>query len=489
MAVVLVIDDDRAVCHMIARTFQDSDVQVHAAGNAEVGMHALRQHKPDVVLLDIALPEVSGLELYQQICALDNKLPVIFITASDSSETAIRTMSLGAYDYLVKPLDVARIQTVVRQAIDIRRLMNIPVRAGSGDSEIDGNTLVGRSPQMLDVYKGIGRVARQDVTVLIRGESGTGKELVARAIFHHSLRSDGPFVAVNCAAIPDTLLESELFGHEKGAFTGADQRRIGKFEQCSGGTIFLDEIGDMTPLVQSKMLRVLQEQQFERLGSNHTIKTDVRVIAATHRDLEKMVNDGEFRNDLYYRLSAFTILLPPLRDRTDDLPLLIEHFLQRYSREFRKEVQSISEEAMELLLSYGWPGNLRELQNVLRQAILQTTGPMLIPEFLPPVFRNVHGTPTPGLHHDSEVEQDLTGFVETNLQRGSENLYAESLEMMERYLIARVLREVDGNQSKAAKILGITRGSLRNKIRSLGVSIDRTISIDGEEANEASVVE
>ncbi len=273
-----------------------------------------REAQPDAALLDILLPKTSGLELFEELRAADAKLPIVFITSLASSETAIKAMTLGAFDYLLKPLDVARIRDLVGQALEIRRLMSIPVELPGTDSQADdatspvrGDTLVGSSPQMQEVYKAIGRVAPQDVTVLIRGESGTGKELVARAVYQHSPRHKSQFLAVNCAAIPDALLESELFGHEKGAFTGADQRRIGKFEQCSGGTLFLDEIGDMSPLVQSKVLRVLQSQQFERVGGNQTITTDVRVIAATNRLLEKMVEEGEFRSDLYYRLSGFTI--------------------------------------------------------------------------------------------------------------------------------------------------------------------------------------
>ena len=266
--------------------------------------------------------------------------------------------------------------------------MRVPaVIPEGGEAKEDADALLGRCPAMQEVYKAIGRVAPQDVTVLILGESGTGKELVARAIYHYSSRAKGPFLAINCAAIPETLLESELFGHEKGAFTGADRKRIGKFEQCHGGTLFLDEIGDMTPLTQTKILRVLQEQEFERVGGNEPIKADVRVIAATNRDLEKMVAEGTFRGDLYYRLNVFTIKLPPLRERGDDLPLLAEHFVRRFGRELKKDVRGIAPEAMELLRRYPWPGNVRELQSVIKQALLQATGPVLLPEFLPAAVR------------------------------------------------------------------------------------------------------
>jgi two-component system nitrogen regulation response regulator GlnG len=487
MSKILVIDDDRSVRHLIEKAFEGSDVQVVSAATAEEGLRLQRETQPDAALLDILLPKTSGLELFEELREADAKLPIVFITSLASSDTAIKAMTLGAFDYLLKPLDVGRIRELVGQALEIRRLMSIPVEM-PGTPQVDdtvplvrGDTLVGSSPQMQEVYKAIGRVAPQDVTVLIRGESGTGKELVARAVYQHSARHKSQFLAVNCAAIPDALLESELFGHEKGAFTGADQRRIGKFEQCSGGTLFLDEIGDMSPLVQSKVLRVLQSQQFERVGGNQTISTDVRVIAATNRPLEKMVEDGEFRSDLYYRLSGFTIQLSPLRERRDDLVPLLESYLALFSRELHKDVHGISNEAMEVLTNYAWPGNVRELQNVLKQTLLRSAGPVIIPDFLPDRIRQ----PEAAIAADSEPETipgatDLRQFVEEQLDRGSINLYAETLEFMERYVVTHVLRICDGNQSKAARILGITRGCLRNKVRALGVSIDTRVQVAGE---------
>jgi DNA-binding NtrC family response regulator len=487
MSRILVIDDDRSVRHLIAKAFDDTDVEVMPAASAEEGLRLLSGSKPDAVLLDILLPEISGLDVFDRIRSVDTKLPVIFITSLSSSETAIKAMTLGAFDYLLKPLDLARIRDLVRQALEIRRLMSIPVdlpgaRLKSGNGEMTprrSDTLVGNSPQMQEVYKAIGRVAPQDVTVLIRGESGTGKELVARALYQHSPRVKGQFLAVNCAAIPDALLESELFGHEKGSFTGADQRRIGKFEQCSGGTLFLDEIGDMSSLVQSKVLRVLQSQQFERVGGNQTITTDVRVIAATNRDLEKMVEEGTFRSDLYYRLSGFTIQLAPLRERPEDLVPLLENYLAVFSGELSKDVHGISPEAMDVLLNYSWPGNVRELQNVLKQTLLRSAGHVIIPEFIPERIR----VPDEEIV-DSTVSEasgtDLRQFVDERLAAGSKDLYAEALEFMERYVVTRVLRVCEGNQSKAARMLGITRGCLRSKVRALKVSIDTLVQVEGE---------
>ena len=486
MSRILVIDDDRSVRHLIAKAFEDSDVEVVPAATADEGMQLLEKAQSDVVLLDILLPEISGLDLFERIRTVDPKLPVIFITSLSSSDTAIKAMTMGAFDYLLKPLDLARIRDLVRQAIEIRRLMSIPVDMPGAKSRTNGeatanrsDTLVGNSPQMQEVYKAIGRVAPQDVTVLIRGESGTGKELVARALYQHSPRVKGQFLAVNCAAIPDALLESELFGHEKGAFTGADQRRIGKFEQCSGGTLFLDEIGDMSPLVQSKVLRALQSQQFERVGGNQTITTDVRVIAATNRDLEKMVEEGEFRSDLYYRLSGFTIQLAPLRERPEDLAPLLENYVSMFSKELSKDVHGLSPEALEVLLNYSWPGNVRELQNVLKQTLLRSAGNVIIPDFIPDRVRSP-GAASSAAEAGDASGTDLKQFVDERLAGDSTDLYAESLEFLERYVVTRVLRVCEGNQSKAARMLGITRGCLRSKVRALKVSIDTTVQVEGD---------
>jgi DNA-binding NtrC family response regulator len=486
---VLIIDDDRSVVHLIRAACKQLDVEVHAAESAEEGLTLLKKTHPDVLLLDIVLPGTSGIDLFTRIRKLDERVPVIFITAGGESDTAIEAMKLGALDYLLKPLDVARVKELVEQALEINRLMEIPVempKPSPGNHE-----LIGRSPQMLEVYKAIGRVAPQTVTVLISGESGTGKELIARAIYQHSERRGKPFLAVNCAALPDTLLESELFGHEKGSFTGADHRRIGKFEQCNGGTIFLDEVGDMAALSQAKLLRLLQEQRFERVGGNETIQTDVRIITATNRDLEIMTSEGKFRPDLYYRLNGFSIKLPPLRERGDDLLLLIEAFLSRFTQELEKPLQRVSPDALKTLLEYAWPGNVRELQSVLRKALLNLTGPVLLPEFLPEEIRNAERTRVAGnvpSASEDGLARDLGPFLESRLAGGSENVYAESIEFMERYVVTRVLQTTAGNQSRAAKILGITRGSLRNKTQALGITIGQVITPGGE-PNESQAEE
>jgi two-component system nitrogen regulation response regulator GlnG len=485
MASLLVIDDDRTVLLLVKKAFADSDVEIHCASDAASGMAALREHKPDVLLLDILLPEVSGMELARDIRGIDIRLPVIFITATNDSDTAIEAMKMGAYDYLLKPLDIRQVRTLVERALETRRLMKSPVRLqeAEADSE-ESDVLVGRSPKILEVYKQIGRVAAQDVTVLIRGESGSGKELIARALYQHSHRNDQCFMAVNCAALTDTLLESELFGHEKGAFTGADRRHIGRFEQCNGGTIFLDEVGDMSPATQSKVLRLLQEQKFERVGGHDTISVDVRLISATNRDLEQMIEQNEFRLDLFHRLNGFEIQLPPLRERAGDLKLLLDHFLKRFNAQLNKNITSISPEALELMEKYPWPGNIREMQGAVRRAMLMATGPTIVPELLPKDILEYMrpGASAPRATSSGPTDEgaavDLAEFLDERIASGSENVYQESLQFMERYLLTRVLRETQGNQSKAALRLGITRGSLRNKMRELGIQVGQVVEGD-----------
>ena len=480
---LLVIDDDASILYAFGEVFHEPEIQLLTAESAADGLKIFQQQRPDVVILDISLPDMSGLQAFGRLRELNAKVPVIFITAHGTTNTAIEAMKLGAFDYLLKPLELDELCALVKRALEIGRLMRVPAVVADDEPAIavSSDVLVGRCAAMQKVYKQIGRVAPQDVTVLILGESGTGKELVARAIYHHSTRSAGPFLAINCAAITETLLESELFGHEKGAFTGADRKRIGKFEQCSGGTLFLDEIGDMTTLTQTKILRLLQEQRFERVGGNETVQTDVRLIAATNRDLDQMVSAGTFRKDLYYRLSVFTIQLPPLRERLDDLPLLVNHFLRRYSRELGKDVLSASPEAMALLTQYSWPGNLRELQSTLKQALLEASGPVLLPDFLPAALRHQadgNSTMKAGaapLADDSAIPKsglpDCERFISERVQAGSESLYAEWIALAERDLIIRVLTRTGGNQVQAAKLLGMDRGTLRSKIKSLGIAL------------------
>ncbi|HEY7493582.1 MAG TPA: sigma-54 dependent transcriptional regulator [Candidatus Tectomicrobia bacterium] len=472
MLSLLVIDDEPAILHAFQRSFRKPDVEVLTAASAAEGLAMVAQHHPEVVLLDLSLPDRSGLDVLRCIQQQDARIPVIFITGQGTTETAIEAMKLGAFDYLLKPLELAPLRELVARAFAISRLMRVPAVTEDEPTQESADVLVGRCPAMQEVYKAIGRVAPQDVTVLILGETGTGKELVARALYHHSRRCAGPFLAINCAAIPETLLESELFGHEKGAFTGAERKRIGKFEQCSGGSLFLDEIGDLTPLTQTKLLRVLQEQRFERVGGNETVQTNVRIIAATNHDLAQLVSAGQFRSDLYYRLSVFPITVPPLRERGDDLRLLVDHFLKRLGPELGKEVHEVAPETLDILRQYPWPGNVRELQSLLKQALLHATGPVLLPAFLPAALRTPKNLLAPA--PDMPVP-DWAPFLTARLHAGATDLYAEALAVMERQVLTQVLRHTAGNQLQAAQLLGITRNSLRHKLRALGITIERAV--------------
>lgn len=480
MTNVLIVDDEPAVVSLVTRVLEKTgQYQIQAADSARSARLQLEDGAIDVAIFDVLLPDESGLKLLAAVQQMDARLPVILITGGGTAGTAIEAMKAGAFDYITKPLNVAQLREVVARAAEVRRLMTSPVGVAHSVEEAQeqaGDPMVGRSAAMTEVYKSIGRVAPRNVTVLIRGESGTGKELVARSIYQHSARSHQPFLAVNCAAIPESLLESELFGHEKGSFTGADRRRIGKFEQCHGGTLFLDEIGDMPLALQGKILRLIQDQRFERVGGNETIQTDVRILTATHRDLESMSNEGRFRPDLYYRLNVYEIRLPPLRERMEDLPILIGHFLRKASRELGQDVNQLSPAAMQALQSYAWPGNIRELQSTLNKAVLNSSGPVLLAQFLPreirpaPEVSSVAGETPP-----AEVSSDWDRFVDDRLDAGTDSLYDESIERLERWLIARVLRRTGGNQLQAAARLGITRTTLRSKLSRLGLSIEKVV--------------
>jgi DNA-binding NtrC family response regulator len=481
MARQLLIDDDpELVAEQVRSAFPAPVHRIEVARSGAEGLQIVAALPPDAILLDLRLPDQSGLDVYQQIRRIDARIPVIFITTAKGANAAIEAMKLGAYDYLFKPLDLHQLRRVVGEAIDVadRMLKPAVVAESAPDPDVDG-AIIGSCPAMREVYKAIGRVAGQDVTVLITGESGTGKELVARAIYQHSHRAKGLFLALNCAAIPESLLESELFGHEKGAFTGADRRRIGKFEQCNGGTIFLDEIGDMPLTLQAKMLRLLQEQTFERVGGNETVRTDVRLIAATHHDLMNDSAEGKFRPDLYYRLGVFTIRLPPLRERGDDLSMLALHFLRRFSRELGREAHEIAPEALERLLRYSWPGNIRELQSLLKQALLQAHGPILLPAFLP-TLAGEHFNPTEASPSAAE-DPSSESFLRLCLTFDQGDLYAEAHRQLDRILLTRVLDDAGGNQMQAARRLGIARETLRRRLREAGLHVTRQLSADEDD--------
>jgi two-component system nitrogen regulation response regulator GlnG len=478
----------------LRRAFPASTHRVQVAGTDNVGLEYIRSNSPDVIVLDLASvaqgrSDQSGLEFLEQIRRINPSLPVIVVSRSKGAEAAIEAMKQGAYDCLFKPLDIPELVRVVGEALEVARHMRHPHHlhtpaSGAGEGGGAGtypdaeSAIIGACPAMGEVYKAIGRVAAHDVPVLITGESGTGKELVARAVYQHSPRAQAPFLALNCAAIPENLLESELFGHEKGAFTGADRRRIGKFEQCHGGTLFLDEIGDMPPALQGKILRLLQEQSFERVGGNETIRADVRLIAASHRDLKTWSAEGKFRADLYYRLGVFTIHLPPLRERGDDLPLLVHHFLRRFSCELGRAVRHVAPETLEQLRQYPWPGNIRELQSVLKQALLHASGNVLLPAFLPESLAR---------QSEQQKNQEPRTTGRENLVPGSSNLdfslerlgpnvrdlYSDTHRQVDRLLLPHVLEYTRGSQHQAALLLGIARQTLRLKLRELGLTVQR----------------
>jgi DNA-binding NtrC family response regulator len=477
---LLLIDDDAVLIpEQVRQAFPAPRYRVEVADTGAEGIKRVSAGPPDVILLDLRLPDQSGLEVYQQLREIDARIPVIFVTLAKSADAAIEAMKQGAYDYLFKPLDLHQLRRIVGEALEVARRMRDPavVAETVPDPDMDG-AIVGSCPAMREVYKAIGRVAAQNVPVLITGESGTGKELVARAIYQHGPRAKAPFLALNCAAIPEQLLESELFGHEKGAFTGADRRRIGKFEQCHGGTLFLDEIGDMPLALQAKILRLLQEQSFERIGGNETVQTDVRLIAATHRDLTVWSAEGKFRSDLYYRLGVFTIHLPPLRERGDDLPMLVQHYLKRISRELGREIREIAPDALERLRNHPWPGNIRELQSALKQALLQASGTILLTAFLP----ELSGKPTESSPASAAgPDAGLEAFIRERLVPDASDLYAETHRQVDRLLLLRVLEYTGGNQHQAARLLGIARQTLRIKLRDLGLSVTQSVEADEDD--------
>ncbi len=469
MPKLLVVDDEPGVCYSFSRVFGDDTTRVISAGTIAEGLKLYQQEKPDVVVLDFQLPDGTGLQAFEAIRTLSPKQPVVFITAHGTTTIAIEAMKQGAFDYLIKPLEFGRVADILRRAFQAAYLMQVPaVLPGLEPRE----PFVGRAPVIQEMCKVIGRVANQDVNVLILGESGVGKELVARALYHHSRRADKPFLAINCAALPEGLIESELFGHERGAFTGADRQRIGKFEQCDDGTIFLDEIGDMPLAAQAKVLRLLQEQQFERVGGRETIQTRVRIIAATNQDLEKRIADGGFRADLYYRLRGVTISVPPLRERPEDIAELAHHFLYVFNQELNLNVQGFDPETLVCLRDYRWPGNVRELQSVLKESMLRTTGALLLPEFLPPTLKGRPQRPTSTADAD---RVDVKAMIDDLLAKGENNLHTQVVAIVERALFKRVLQETGGHLGHACERLGLNRSTLRYKLRDLGLSIDRVV--------------
>jgi two-component system nitrogen regulation response regulator GlnG len=474
MPSLLVVDDERNVLYSLAKSLRSDTLEVLTAQTGREGIELVERRRPDAVILDVRLSDMSGLEVFDQVRQIDPRLPIIIITAFATTETAIEAMKRGAFEYLLKPIDFHQLRELVERALEVSRFRHVPAVFEGEQADDSADRIVGHSAAMQEVYKAIGRVANQDLTVLVTGESGTGKELVARALYHHSKRAAGPFLAINCAAIPETLLESELFGHERGAFTGAERRRIGKFEQAHQGTLFLDEIGDMSPATQAKVLRVLQEQRFERVGGNESIQADVRLIAATNKDLDQEVAEGRFRSDLFYRLSGFRIHLPPLRERADDLPLLIDHFVRVLSRSLDRNVPSVAPETRQRLAEHDWPGNVRELQSVLRYAIIRAPGEVLTLDCLP---ENLRAAPPPAGPVEA-FPQEVARFTSDLLRAGEADIYRRICLAVDRVVVETVLRHVKGNQVQASELLGISRTTLRAKLRALGMTVEKSLLSD-----------
>ena len=477
MSKLLLIDDETDVQYSFQRIFDSPEIELTTASSGEEGLKLIPKVKPDLVLMDIRMGGINGLETLRRIRQMDSKLLVILMTAYGTTQTAIEAMKLGAYDYLLKPFDVVKLKEIVGNALkaaqDMRQIVSYQPLLESEDYEAG---IVGRSETMQQVFKMIGQVAATDATALVTGESGTGKELVARAIYHHSNRNTQPFLAVNCAAIPEQLLESELFGHERGAFTGATLQRIGKFEQCNGGTLFLDEIGDMTPATQTKILRVLQSGTFERVGGNTPIKVDVRIIAATNKPLEEAVAARQFREDLFYRLNVVRLHVPPLRERREDIRLLVNYFLKKFARDQGTAPKSISSGVIKALEQYHWPGNVRELENIVRRALVVAKGDAILLSDLPPEV--VGATPSATITAPASAAatttgdtggNDVTSLARRLFQWARKDPKLKLIPAVERELVLQALKETNGNQVQAAKLLGITRATLRKRIEKFGI--------------------
>jgi len=468
---VLIADDEDGLRWVLEKGLRQAGYEVTAVRDGDEALRAFSDAPFDLVFLDIRMPGTDGLTVLAKLRALAGDAHVIVMTAHGTMETAIQAMQRGAYDYLAKPFDLDEVLLLAERALAAGRLTQEVARLKTGLQEVwEFGALIGRHPRMQEVYKTIGRIAASDVTVLLRGESGTGKELVARAIHHYSRRAGRPFVAVSSAAIPGTLLESELFGHERGAFTDAKERKLGKLELAHGGTLFLDEIGDMPPELQTKLLRALQERTIERVGGQESLRIDVRVLAATNRDLETMMREGRFREDLFYRLNVVTVTLPPLRERRRDVPLLVEHLLAKYATELGE--RGVAPEALDRLVGHDWPGNVRELENVVQRAMVMATSGVILPEHLPIGPVSAAASVAIDATLEEIIERKLLECVRGLREHASANLYDLMVGLVEKPLLRAVLRETSGNQVRAAQILGINRNTLRKKLTEHGIDPD-----------------
>ena len=466
---VLIVDDDESILWILQRMFKDKKIETVEARDGKSALEMLKGQDLSIAIMDIRMPEKDGLDVLREIKETGCQTPIIIMTAQGTMKNAVEAMKHGAFDYITKPFDIGELEILVDRALEHRKLKEEVANLKDRLKERVAKeiTFIGKSKAVQDVFKTVGRIAPKDVPVIIQGESGTGKELIAKLIHTNSPRNEGPFIAVNSAAIPRELMESELFGYEKGAFTGAIETRLGKFELANNGTLFLDEIGDMALDLQSKLLRAIQGQEFYRVGGKQPIQVDVRIIAATNQDIEKAVEEKKFREDLLYRLNVVTIKLPPLRSRKEDIPLLVEYFLQKFQEEMGIEPRTISPNATNALKSYSWPGNVRQLENILRRAVLLSPNPMLTPDdvSLPRERRNRESL-------EDIISSRLEGYINSIDASGKHELYDTIVPFMERPLIKLVLKQTGGNQVKTAEILGINRNTLRKKIKELGIKVE-----------------
>lgn len=470
---LLIIDDDTAILELMRQVFEAEGMEVFLEESGESAERLVAIQHPNAAIIDISLPGRSGLEILSSIKKVDPGIAVIMTSGHSSTQYAIEAMKSGAYDYLTKPLDFAKLKSVLSKALECNLLSRKVqyTKAVEPEKLDDSNTdlMIGSSPEMIEIWKMVGKVAHTDAIVLIQGESGTGKELLARAIYNNSRRMNRPFMAVNCAAIPENLLESELFGHEKGAFTDAHSRRIGKFEQCNGATLFLDEIGEMSLANQGKLLRVLESQTFERVGGNETIKVDVRIIAATNKSLVNAVKDKSFRMDLFYRLRVVSFFLPALRDRIEDIPLLVNYFTSRFARKYGKKSSGIAPEAMDMFLSQKWEGNIRELKNVIDSATVMSKSDLLMPDDIEPFMQTKQKGPQSGPHIETDnyyaiFRNMLEPVFERICLKDKGTVFENVNTGLERALVEMAMERGNNNQVLVSKLLGISRNTLRDRI-------------------------
>jgi two-component system nitrogen regulation response regulator GlnG len=479
---VLIADDDRSIRTVLTQALGRSGYQVRTTASAATLWRWVEDGEGDVVITDVIMPDENGLDLIPRIRRIRPELPVIVMSAQSTLTTAVQATQRGAFDYLPKPFDLGDLLAVVDRALKQPTQLSGPAEAPKPSPD-DNLPLIGRSPAMQEIYRIIARLTTTDLTVMINGESGAGKELVARALHDYGRRRQGPFVAINMAAIPRELIESELFGHERGAFTGATNRHVGRFEQANGGTLFLDEIGDMPPEAQTRLLRVLQEGEFTTVGGRQPIRANARIVAATHRDLRALIRTGQFREDLFYRLNVVPIRLPPLRERPDDIPVLAQHFLNKAQSE-GLPVKTIDPAAMAMLSSYRWPGNVRELENLIRRLAALVPQPVITEAILAQELSDYvafeETTPAPnGDEPDTMaavVERHIARLLASLRESGEEGvLYERALAELERPLIRMTLAETRGNQIRAAALLGLNRNTLRKKIREHGIGVQRRV--------------